>query len=354
MNTNGQPPTEESLAAYGLTLQTWIVIFKYQKRRCGICGDTHPGGNSVWHTDHDHMFEQLTGEKKARGILCHSCNVNLTDKKPVVEWPEHLQPAVEEYLKRNPAVFALDGYLPDSPPVHQPRPAQRRSRKAEHITQDAFNVITENRHDAIRGMVRLACLSPDVPSPTMDHLNAIAYWIRQHWNMPIVKNIWRPVRKDSGSDPKHYLSEFESALAPFMPDDIFDLEKFRDSFPPELQWYVEPAEDRAANAQRMQQEIAALKDKAIMMMVRYICTVNHRMRGTVGIPYVYQQIQNYWQTEFAQAIWQTVTDVAGPTDIFTEIELFDIMKRTIDARDNKINLKNFEEIWQPEHQWTNQ
>ena len=123
MKTNGRRPDEKTLALYGLTNQTWTVIFQHQKGRCGICGATHPGRGSVWHTDHDHAYEQWTGGKiRVRGILCPKCNTYLTDDRDVLEWPEVLQTAVEDYLMLNPAVEALEGYVPDRLPVTQPLP----------------------------------------------------------------------------------------------------------------------------------------------------------------------------------------------------------------------------------------
>ena len=56
---------------YNLTIKQWEAIFTSQGRRCAACGSSDPKGKVGWHTDHDHVTNNV------RGILCHNCNVTL-------------------------------------------------------------------------------------------------------------------------------------------------------------------------------------------------------------------------------------------------------------------------------------
>lgn len=57
------------LKRYGLQSQAeWDAVFASQGHCCKCCGAKQPGSKSGWHTDHDHVTNQL------RGILCARCN----------------------------------------------------------------------------------------------------------------------------------------------------------------------------------------------------------------------------------------------------------------------------------------
>ena len=59
------------------TIKDYEKLFNEQKGVCAICSDS-PGAKALA-VDHDHV----TG--KIRGLLCHSCNLNLMKKKHTVE-----------------------------------------------------------------------------------------------------------------------------------------------------------------------------------------------------------------------------------------------------------------------------
>lgn len=72
---------------YGLTLEAYEALLAEQKKRCAIC--RLPLRRP--HVDHKHKT------KKARGLLCHGCNVGLGHFKENVKY---LLSAVE-YLKKH-------------------------------------------------------------------------------------------------------------------------------------------------------------------------------------------------------------------------------------------------------------
>lgn len=56
---------------YGLTQDQWQLLFESQDEKCACCGSTSSGSKKGWHTDHDHLTEEV------RGILCAKCNTVL-------------------------------------------------------------------------------------------------------------------------------------------------------------------------------------------------------------------------------------------------------------------------------------
>lgn len=62
------------LKKYGLTEESFALLWLSQKSKCGICKTPDPGARD-WHVDHCHT----TG--KVRGILCHHCNLMLGNAK---------------------------------------------------------------------------------------------------------------------------------------------------------------------------------------------------------------------------------------------------------------------------------
>jgi hypothetical protein len=75
---------------YGITAEQWDKLFKKQGKKCAICGSKRSGNKHGWDTDHNHE----TG--KARGILCHGCNVLLGGAKDSIRV---LRKAIK-YLKK--------------------------------------------------------------------------------------------------------------------------------------------------------------------------------------------------------------------------------------------------------------
>jgi|ERR1035437_2687384 hypothetical protein len=76
---------------YGMTPESWSIMFEAQGRACAVCKSIFPGRKTGhWSTDHDHT----TGI--VRGILCTGCNVALGQAK---DDPQRLR-ALADYLER--------------------------------------------------------------------------------------------------------------------------------------------------------------------------------------------------------------------------------------------------------------
>lgn len=87
-----------TLRRYGLTIAEFDALVAKQDGKCAICGTDDPGGNGVWHVDHDHSC--CTGRKIScgrcvRGLLCNRCNIGLGNFK---DNPDVLRAAVS-YLE---------------------------------------------------------------------------------------------------------------------------------------------------------------------------------------------------------------------------------------------------------------
>jgi hypothetical protein len=77
----------ELIRKYGITLETYVLLFEKQKGRCAICGRSQKDFKRRLAVDHDHE----TG--KIRGLLCVGCN-NL------VGHYEKLKDEVDYYLTK--------------------------------------------------------------------------------------------------------------------------------------------------------------------------------------------------------------------------------------------------------------
>lgn len=75
---------------FGMSLDRYNAISKYQRNRCAICGTN----SSVLHVDHDHVSNAV------RGLLCGSCNRGLGLYKDLTEI---LQAAID-YLRMPPTM----------------------------------------------------------------------------------------------------------------------------------------------------------------------------------------------------------------------------------------------------------
>lgn len=60
----------QHLRLYGITLEERDQILRDQGGRCACCGTNDPGKRD-WHTDHDHVTNEV------RGVLCFRCNTIL-------------------------------------------------------------------------------------------------------------------------------------------------------------------------------------------------------------------------------------------------------------------------------------
>lgn len=70
-----RPPTDRTLAKYGIDSERWLELFQLQNWRCAICLKT----KATWNTDHHHVpgWAKKPPEERAiyvRGILCWHCN----------------------------------------------------------------------------------------------------------------------------------------------------------------------------------------------------------------------------------------------------------------------------------------
>lgn len=80
---------------YGISLEEYRAIFRYQNGRCSIC--KKPPQKQALHVDHDHVT------KKVRGLLCFNCNRRVLGRQ---RNPEIMR-AAARYLEDPPADAAL-------------------------------------------------------------------------------------------------------------------------------------------------------------------------------------------------------------------------------------------------------
>ena len=69
------PPTDKTLARYGMNREDWLTLLAAQDWRCPICLRK----NGRWNVDHEHVpgWKHLDDENRkrhVRGILCWHCN----------------------------------------------------------------------------------------------------------------------------------------------------------------------------------------------------------------------------------------------------------------------------------------
>jgi len=69
-NNRDRAKSNQLMKKFGITLDDYTGILKFQGGRCAICRSTRSGVRK-FHVDHDHQ----TG--KIRGLLCHLCNAGL-------------------------------------------------------------------------------------------------------------------------------------------------------------------------------------------------------------------------------------------------------------------------------------
>jgi hypothetical protein len=81
---------EWELRRYGLTPASFDAMITAQDGKCAICRSPEPGGQGVWHVDHDHACHarKQACDKCRRGLLCSRCNIgigNLRDDPRIIQ-----------------------------------------------------------------------------------------------------------------------------------------------------------------------------------------------------------------------------------------------------------------------------
>lgn len=76
---------------YGLSAEDYAALVG-EAPRCAICGTEKFGGCGG-----KPMIDHRHGDRKVRGILCHTCNFALARIEKIPDWPERAR----EYLARN-------------------------------------------------------------------------------------------------------------------------------------------------------------------------------------------------------------------------------------------------------------
>ena len=94
------------IRTFGITIEDYDRMLKYQGYRCAICGSLEPKGRGRFHVDHNHE----TGEN--RGLLCSTCNQGLglfrEDPKTLINAAEYLN----RFGRNRKVIFTdLDGTL---------------------------------------------------------------------------------------------------------------------------------------------------------------------------------------------------------------------------------------------------
>lgn len=103
------PPSDSTLAQYGMLLEDWWHLFDCQDSKCAVCRSSSAFADE-WHTDHDHGVERALGVIVVRGILCAHCNTALGHNR---SWTE--EPMFVDYLIETPLmIFGDRGELSDA------------------------------------------------------------------------------------------------------------------------------------------------------------------------------------------------------------------------------------------------
>ena len=102
-----------NLRRYGLTIETFAAMLEAQGGVCAVCGRTEPGGQGVWHVDHDHSCcntRKTSCGRCIRGLLCTRCNIgigNFGDSPEVIR-------AAADYLDAHAVRLAAHTATPTS------------------------------------------------------------------------------------------------------------------------------------------------------------------------------------------------------------------------------------------------
>lgn len=107
MSTRLDPPSNSTLAKYGMRTIDWLTLLDYQGKSCPVCTKTFTRSRRPC-VDHDH----LTGE--VRGLLCGPCNQLLGYLHEDIG----LLSRAASYLQHPPAAAVFDKrpHTPNAPP----------------------------------------------------------------------------------------------------------------------------------------------------------------------------------------------------------------------------------------------
>lgn len=101
-----KPPTEATLAKYGLTAEEWIAMAESRDFKCWICGQVPKTGRLV--VDHEHCkgFRKMPPEerkKRVRGLLCWWDNAQTVGRGASPQRLRRGADYLEEYARRREA-----------------------------------------------------------------------------------------------------------------------------------------------------------------------------------------------------------------------------------------------------------
>jgi recombination endonuclease VII len=98
---------------YGLSVEEYHFIFKYQNNCCALCQTEEPKSKNGWNIDHCHRKARHIGKRRSvRGILCSYCNTKVVAgyEHMLFQRPDQPFPLVDGYLMNPPAQAALKLY----------------------------------------------------------------------------------------------------------------------------------------------------------------------------------------------------------------------------------------------------
>lgn len=99
-----KPPTQKTLARYGLSAGDWLDILERQGTVCAVCKRMPPSGRLV--VDHDHIkgWKKLPPEKRrlhVRGLLCWlPCNRYYVGRSITIERSESVTAYLRDHRER--------------------------------------------------------------------------------------------------------------------------------------------------------------------------------------------------------------------------------------------------------------
>jgi recombination endonuclease VII len=113
MRINNEPRRVYLKHRYGLSVEEYHFIFKYQNNCCALCQTEEPKSKSGWNIDHCARKARYIGKRRSvRGVLCSHCNTKVVAgyEHMLFQRPDQPFPLVDEYLRNPPAQAALKLY----------------------------------------------------------------------------------------------------------------------------------------------------------------------------------------------------------------------------------------------------
>lgn len=100
------PPSNKTLAKYGITRIEWLKLMEAQGWKCAVCLKTR----ATWNTDHEHVpgWAKRPPEERAlyvRGILCWWCNRHIVPSNSGSEEAHRVYRYIAEYESRRDAAI---------------------------------------------------------------------------------------------------------------------------------------------------------------------------------------------------------------------------------------------------------